>query len=108
MTDLGTLLEVFDDTTKQCRDVIVKKNHDYGGSPEEKQDAFKNFRMVDALGLPAEKGVLIRIMDKLSRINTFLDKGDLKNESVVDAIDDNINYLIILKCLILEKLNEVE
>lgn len=44
-------------------------------------------------------------MDKFKRIETFVRNGTLqvKNESVNDAIEDSINYLILLKGIISEK-----
>ena len=43
--------------------------------------------------------------DKMSRISTFLNKGELslQNESVQDAIVDIINYSVILAGLLKDK-----
>lgn len=79
---------------------MAAKNADYshGGSP------FLNFRTAEILGVPAEKGLLIRVLDKIQRMKAFIDRGELsvQNESVEDAIEDVINYMILLKGMIRE------
>lgn len=77
------------------------KNQDYtaGGGP------FSNFRHAEALGVAAELGLLIRVMDKLMRMHTFIRNGTLtvKGESVEDAILDVINYMVLLAGMVEEK-----
>jgi hypothetical protein len=65
-----------------------------------------NFRRAEFLGFStAEMGVLIRMTDKMSRISTFLNRGQLslENESVYDAIVDMINYSVILAGLLKDR-----
>lgn len=47
----------------------------------------------------------MRIMDKFMRIRTFVQVGTLlvKGESVDDAIEDSINYLILAKGMVIER-----
>lgn len=94
------LFAMASETFEKCLKVMENKNHDYsgGGGP------FDNFRASAVFGIPAEKGIMLRIMDKMMRIKTYLDKGELKvaNEGVLDAIEDNINYLILLKGMIID------
>lgn len=78
-----------------CLETAVRKNHDYGGS---NNDPFANFRNSTIAGVTVERGILVRLMDKMSRISTLLDKeAQVKDEAVNDTIDDAINYLAILK-----------
>jgi hypothetical protein len=81
-----------------CEQILVKKNKDYGST----SDPFKNFRMVENIGLTSvEKGILVRMMDKISRIVNIVDKEpEVKSESVSDTLDDLINYAAILKTYI--------
>lgn len=95
--------ELFDLHKVLCdagRMLMEKKNVDYsnGGDP------FHNFRMSTLLHVPPAKGVLIRMQDKISRIVSFLDRGDLKvkEESIRDTIVDLINYAVILEGMIEE------
>lgn len=87
---------------------MAKKNHDYGGG---NGDLFANFRSAEGLGMHPIVGVLLRINDKLMRVKTFCDKGQLlvKDEGVEDAIKDSINYLVLIAGMIREeKLNRVQ
>jgi len=89
------LLKDMAETFGDCLETAVRKNHDYGGS---NNDPFANFRNSTIAGVTVERGILVRLMDKMSRIATLLDKeAQVKDEAVDDTIDDAINYLAILK-----------
>ena len=78
--------------------IAEAKNKDYCGD-QENADPFKNFRLVENLGITTtEKGILVRICDKISRISSLLDSSEIhvKDESIEDTILDAANYLIIL------------
>jgi hypothetical protein len=77
------------------------KNHDYTGG----DDPFSNFRSSEQLGIHPVVGILLRMQDKIKRINTFATKGELKvkDESVNDAVEDIINYAILIKGMLSEK-----
>lgn len=68
------------------------KGHDYGG-----QDTYSNLRVSDELGVPAWKGVLIRMLDKVSRIKNFARQDTLlvKDESLVDTLMDLSVYSLL-------------
>ena len=101
-TTTEELFRIFDETVKACRDILEKKNHDYGGA---QNDALKTFRSVQSPNLSPPKGICVRISDKLSRVASFIDKGVLRvdDESVEDTINDLINYAILLKACIWEE-----
>lgn len=85
-------------TFERCYNIAEAKNNDYGGS---NQDPFANFRNSTIAGVTVEKGILVRLMDKMSRISTLLDrKAMVKDESIIDTIQDAINYLAIMKAFI--------
>lgn len=91
----NVLLQDMANTFTRCLEVAISKNHDYGGS---NKDPFANFRNSTIAGVPVERGILVRLMDKMSRISTLLDKeAQVKDEAVIDTIDDAINYLAIMK-----------
>ena len=81
------------------------KNQDYAGDGS---DPFANFRACEIFGVPAEIGILTRSIDKFKRIESFVNTGTLavKSESVDDAIEDVINYMILLKGIIKERQGE--
>lgn len=93
------LLQLHIDFCESARDIVAAKNHDY---TDGSVDPFSNFRMSELVGVPGELGILIRTLDKLKRIQTFVNKGKLlvQTESVDDAIKDVINYMILLKGMI--------
>jgi len=96
------LIKLHQETCDSCRQVLINKNHDYSGGID---DPFANFNASEFIGIPPELGILMRCMDKFKRIQAFVNTGTLKvkSESVEDAIDDSINYLILLKGLIRSK-----
>ena len=76
--------------------IAEKKNADYAGKGG---DAFNNFTRVEALGIAsAEQGFLTRMTDKISRVISFMQNGELlvKDESVEDTLIDLANYSILL------------
>lgn len=85
--------------------ICINKNNDYAGDT----NPFSNFEKAEILGICSnEAGILVRIMDKISRIITFINKGELlvKDESVTDSILDACNYFILLAGYIESKKNE--
>jgi hypothetical protein len=87
---------------KDILELIKRKNSDYSGGSD---DALANFRMCENVGLAgAETGVLIRMMDKVQRIKSYLAKGSLEvpGESAKDAIRDIIGYSVALLALVEE------
>lgn len=83
--------------TQKALDIIVKKNIDYTNN---NNDPFANFKASQIFGVAPEIGILIRMTDKMKRIETFVTKGNLQNESVEDSIVDMINYTVLLGGLI--------
>ena len=73
-----------------------KKNADYAGKGG---NAFNNFTRVEALGIAStEQGFLTRMTDKLSRVISFMQNGELlvKDESVEDTLIDLACYSILM------------
>jgi len=79
----------------ECIDISKKKNADYTGASK---DPFANFKSVEVLGIKTEQGFLTRMMDKMKRISSFVEKGELlvKDESVTDTLQDLANYSCLL------------
>lgn len=77
-------------------EIIKRKNADYTAGSN---DPFANFSMCEVLGLAdKEIGVLVRMVDKIQRVKSFIKNGELqvKNESVQDALRDIIGYSLVL------------
>ncbi len=80
------------------RDILVemgelhdRKNADYGTAA----DPFANVRASEEFGIPAWLGSVIRANDKMTRLKTFANKGELANEPVEDSLIDLANYCVI-------------
>ena len=95
------LLELHSVICDQAKCIMEDKNKDYAGATD---GVFANFRATEFLGVSPVTGIMVRITDKLSRISSFIEKGELhvKGESVDDAITDIINYCILAKGIIQE------
>jgi hypothetical protein len=97
----NVLLDDMYQTFQNCMETAIRKNNDYGGS---NNNPFANFENSTVAGVPVERGILVRLMDKMSRISTLLDKEAMvKDEAITDTIEDAINYLAILKSYINQK-----
>jgi hypothetical protein len=101
------LLQLHFDTCKAAQAIMESKNQDYTCGDA---DVFANFRASAMFGVPPALGILLRITDKLKRVESFVRNGTLavKSESVDDAIGDVINYMILLKGVCQEDGNAVD
>ena len=90
-----------DETFNKCYEILEKKNEDYSGDD---QDPFKNFKNSITVGVAPERGVLVRIMDKIQRVSNLIDKEpNVLEESIDDTLIDLINYSVILKIFLKQK-----
>lgn len=78
-----------------------KKNHDYAKD----SDPLSNFRRSEAFGIPAYKGILIRLSDKWSRIEQLSGGKKPENESLRDSLIDNAVYSL-LAVILLDELDK--
>lgn len=86
-------LKRFKEITEEMLELTARKNNDYGGVT----DPFKNFRKHGAYG------ILVRMDDKLSRIESVVqEKRDLhvSSETLIDTITDIAVYAVIMRCII--------
>jgi hypothetical protein len=89
------LIEFFNDAVDEARQLIESKNHDYAGEDGDKP--FANFTRVESLGITStERGFLVRLTDKLSRLSSFCESGNFQvDESLRDTCLDIVNYSIL-------------
>ena len=97
------LLKLHDETCKTCKDIMEKKNSDYTGG-KGATDPFANFRCSTVLDIHPVHGIMLRVMDKIKRIHSFVNDKELQvpDESVDDACDDIVNYAILAKAMLKE------
>jgi len=84
--------------------VMKAKNEDYAHG----NDPFANFRGSLFIDVDPKLGVLLRMMDKIRRLQAFALRGNLKvkEESVTDAVVDIVNYAIIFGGMCEEEKND--
>lgn len=75
---------------KLCGDALElmkKKNQDYGAN----DDPYRNFHQFGLLG------ILVRMSDKLARLQTFSERGSfaVNDEGLEDTVKDLINYAVL-------------
>lgn len=93
-------LKKLEEGFKNNLEIAKLKNSDYSID----SDAFLNFRACEALNIPAEIGLLVRMTDKLTRISNLLNKkASVKDETIADTLSDLANYAMILKVYIENK-----
>ena len=94
-TKRETLFLLQHDTFESCKRIIKAKNADYADN----DDPYSNFRTASLFGVHPATGILLRVMDKIQRIKSFVEKNKLEvqGESFEDACDDIINYMVLIK-----------
>lgn len=100
-SETNSLVKDMSETFEKCLSLVRKKNNDYSGIKNADTDPFKNIRGAEFVGVPNERGILVRMMDKMGRISSLLSQdAAVKEESINDTLDDLINYAAILKSYI--------
>jgi hypothetical protein len=79
----------------EIRALHESKNHDYATDA----DPLSNLRRSEAFGIPAWKGVLVRLTDKWSRVEQLASGKTPKHESLRDSLLDNAVYSLL--CIVL-------
>lgn len=90
------LLGFHRELSARALELMTRKNHDYSGTSGD--DPFANFRRCEGMGVcSTEQGFLVRLVDKISRLSTFIETRTLlvNEEGVTDTCLDIINYAIL-------------
>lgn len=83
---------------KRALEVVKRKRIDYSGP----RDALGNFRWSEMLGVPAWKGAMVRMLDKVARLRWVTESGkaEVSDETLEDTVVDLINYAVLTYLLI--------
>lgn len=98
------LIQYHERICEEARELMRVKNHDYAG--KNTSSPWMNFERSEIMGLcKTEQAFMVRILDKVSRLITFIDAGELavKGEGVHDSIVDIINYMVLFSAFCKEK-----
>lgn len=97
---INELMELFDTFTKSNKDILNKKGNDYSGNI----DRLRNFKASDIVKVKPESGILVRILDKITRLSELLEHSSMvKSESIEDTISDMSNYVFLLYAIVKSK-----
>ncbi|MCF0114073.1 MAG: DUF1599 domain-containing protein [Erysipelotrichaceae bacterium] len=77
-------MKKFEEVLNEMNEIYIKKNHDYGNSFDQSLDKF---------GMVA--GV-VRLSDKMNRLETLMNTNAYVSESVRDTLIDMANYSVML------------
>jgi len=89
----------FDALIEEIKKLHNSKSEDY--TPD--GDPMHNLRRAEAYGVPAWKGVLIRLSDKQSRIEQLSRGKKANHESLRDSLVDQAIYSLLCICLLDEQ-----
>lgn len=83
----------FYELLKEIAQLHAHKNFDYSS-----EDPLSNFLLSEKMGIPAWKGCLVRMSDKISRLWSFAkrEKYLVKDESVIDTAKDLAVYSLLM------------
>lgn len=98
------LLQIHTNLCTKAQELMRKKNADYAGRGG--TEPFANFTRTEAMGIcSTERGMLVRMTDKMSRLSSFMESGEfkVKDESLQDTVLDMINYSVLLYAYLQEK-----
>lgn len=92
----------FHELLNELGELHDRKQADYG----QDDDPFANVRSSAKWNVPAWIGALIRLNDKVVRLQSFAQKGNLVNESAEDSLRDIAVYALIALVLLEEDKND--
>lgn len=93
----------FDTLKKELEDLLVNKGREYAGD----HDALGNFKTGLDIGVSPEQKLWIFLDKHLSSIKSYIKHGKtFSNETIESRINDAVNYLFLLRCIIAEKNEE--
>jgi hypothetical protein len=92
--DLHPVSRAFFDLCDQLKEMHRRKSRDYGCPSGE--DPLANIRNgARFVGIPAWKGAMVRLSDKVTRLAAYNATGRLENESLEDNLADLASYSLL-------------
>lgn len=76
---------------------VEQKSADYGNV----DNPFGGFASAQIIGIPIEKSLLTRTVEKIVRVDNLLTKpNSVKGETILDSIQDIVGYMAILNAYV--------
>lgn len=87
------LFQLHQDLCGKALELMKSKNADYS-----KEGPFGNLTLCESAQIVStEHGILVRMLDKMSRLNSVLARGSAQvNESIEDTVLDLVNYAVLI------------
>ena len=84
----------FQEIQKEQFELHKRKNHDYGGG-----SYLSNLTASNSFGVDPMVGIVVRLIDKISRLSSFTKQGTLKveDEKIEDTLNDIAVYAILAR-----------
>lgn len=105
----NVLLDEAHPSSKKFYDALIQagllhaaKQKDYGRD----DDPFSNIRSTEEWGIPGWQGAMLRLNDKVHRLQSLAQKGHLVNEAAIDSFMDIAVYALIARVLYEENLGD--
>lgn len=90
------ILKLYDDFCAHNRNILLSKGADYAME----NNRLKNLMSSEIVNVPPTYGVLVRMMDKITRAaNLLKQEAQVKDESIEDTLRDLSNYTFLLYVL---------
>lgn len=101
-TPTDDLFRLHHNICDRAKSIMRAKNADYTA---QSSDPFANFRGSTYLGIDPVLGILLRMQDKLMRLRSFAEHGELKvvDEGIEDTAIDVVNYTILALAMLKER-----
>lgn len=95
---------IIDSQVQTCLDILSTRSNSYA-NPEDRLHNFRQAAALEKITVPqALAGVMVK--HTVSLYDMCWDNGDYPLEVWTEKITDHINYLLILKAAIIDKLSE--
>lgn len=89
----------FHELLRELAELHDRKQQDYGRN----EDPLANVRASEEWGIPAWVGAMVRLNDKVRRLQQYARRGSLANEGAEDSLRDIAVYALIALILMREK-----
>ncbi len=87
----------FEKMVEELQELLINKGREYAGD----KDALGNFKSANELGVTPLQKLGIFLSKHQASINSYIANGKIySNEPIEGRINDCINYLFLLRCLI--------
>lgn len=98
--------KILSDSFNKCSDILKSKGKDYTNGND---DGLVNFKQIATqFKIKPDLALGIFMNKHYSAIQTYILTGQVESEPIQERITDMINYLVLLRCLIIDEAKQVK